>query len=944
MIRFLWHKIWKNKWLTLCLLIGNILLVGIVTATPLFTSATMQRILQEEMRQVQHSQNTYPAIMHGGYIFNSIAAENQRQMYYHTKYVMWPEVVAEIGIPPLESVQTYTMTAWNIIVYEPREIPNAFRRISLVGPEGFAEHVELLHGRLPSNEMVDGRIIEVLATSRAMHYHNLILDELLVAPNIGDAPNTYFIRVVGIYTLAEGSESYWSIVPINLTADLLVSDVLVYQRFVQNPRFDYRMVANWTQVLDFTAMRAQRVPHYQETIRNIEEQFDEAGGAWNFRVNFYSTMERHLVRTAPLAITLWVLQLPLYVMLALYMYMVSRQILLLDKNDIAVLHSRGASRGQILGLYVMQGLFIAAVSFPIGLGLGVAMCHALGGSNGFLEMVQRTALDVEITRDAILFGIAASIFSFLTMLIPVIKFSKFTIVDHKRGSDKGRKPIWHRYFLDVLFFGLAVYGLYTFHNQQEIMAAAVVETQFVDPLLFINSSLFILGAGLICLRIFPYLVKLVFLAGRNLFPPALYASMLKVIRSAGEEQFIMVFLVFTVSIGIFSAQAARTINLNNDHRILYMGGSDLMFREVWRDNVPLGEDMPQPSMLVYTEPNFNRFIEFDEVESITRVMRRDANLRRGNSVVNNLQLMGIDTRSFGETVWFREDLLPVHINYFLNALAAQPDGVLLSDNFRTQMGYQIGDVVTITEQQRFAQPSSGRFVVVGFFEHWPGVAPVVRSRLATGEIQLTDTNLAVVNLGHIHTNWGVRPYQVWMQTNVDSAEFFHEFIRDNTLLIAEFNDTVSDLVAIRSDPIVQGTNGVLTVSFIMTLLVCFTGLLIYWILSIRSRVLQFGIFRAMGMGMRGIISLLVNEQIFITLTALIIGGIIGEVSARLFVPLIQISYTAADQVIPLLVVMEVRDYVNMYGMLGVMIILCLIVLSVYVSRIKISQALKLGED
>ena len=80
------------------------------------------------------------------------------------------------------------------------------------------------------------------------------------------------------------------------------------------------------------------------------------------------------------------------------------------------------------------------------------------------------------------------------------------------------------------------------------------------------------------------------------------------------------------------------------------------------------------------------------------------------------------------------------------------------------------------------------------------------------------------------------------------------------------------------------------------------------------------------------------------LSALIIGGIVGEVSARLFVPLIQLSYTAADQVLPLLVVMQVRDYVNLYGMLGFMIILVLIILSVYVSRIKIHQALKLGED
>jgi putative ABC transport system permease protein len=134
------------------------------------------------------------------------------------------------------------------------------------------------------------------------------------------------------------------------------------------------------------------------------------------------------------------------------------------------------------------------------------------------------------------------------------------------------------------------------------------------------------------------------------------------------------------------------------------------------------------------------------------------------------------------------------------------------------------------------------------------------------------------------------------------------------------------------------------VGFIVTLLVCFTGFLIYWILSIKNRVLQFGIFRAMGMSMRDILALLVNEQLFITLTSVFIGALVGEIASRLFVPLIQISYSASEQVIPLLVVTEARDYMNLYVTIGLMIAVCLIVLGVIISKIKIAQALKLGED
>ena len=136
----------------------------------------------------------------------------------------------------------------------------------------------------------------------------------------------------------------------------------------------------------------------------------------------------------------------------------------------------------------------------------------------------------------------------------------------------------------------------------------------------------------------------------------------------------------------------------------------------------------------------------------------------------------------------------------------------------------------------------------------------------------------------------------------------------------------------------------MSIGFIMTMLLCFTGFLIYWILSIKERLLQFGIFRAMGMGMRGIISILICEQALITLVALIIGGVVGEVTSRFFVPLLQLSYSAADEVIPLLIIKSPVDYFTIYSILGIMLIMSIIILVRYTLRINVTQVLKLGED
>ena len=83
---------------------------------------------------------------------------------------------------------------------------------------------------------------------------------------------------------------------------------------------------------------------------------------------------------------------------------------------------------------------------------------------------------------------------------------------------------------------------------------------------------------------------------------------------------------------------------------------------------------------------------------------------------------------------------------------------------------------------------------------------------------------------------------------------------------------------------------------------------------------------------------------FISGLSIAVGVGIGTIASRLFVPLIQIAYTTADQVLPLEIVDLVSDYIRILGVLGVVMICCLGVLSYIVSKIKISQALKLGED
>ena len=950
MISFILRKIWNNKWLFIGLLVGNVLLIGIVSSAPMYVQATLQRVLMVDFARQQAETGRHPATAVLEFPFNNAVEGNEHALYLESSNNILPHVINTLEVPVIHVKKRFSMENWGMMPLVQREQPPSNRSLSLAGYSGFHENINILHGRLPSPHLQEGNVIEAIANELVLMRSDILMNELLEVNNVyGD----FFIQIVGIYEGIENPEGllYWIQNPNRVTGTVLVDPDLIENYFIgDNYHRDHRVHATWYILLDNLEMEASRAAYYISADNYLKGRFAQRGGIWSYSENFMNTIHGFTTRVQQLSITIWVLQAPLYVLLAFYIFMVSKQIFIIEQNDISVLRSRGVSRGQILSIYTVQSLIMAVISLIFGIILGIYICRILGASSGFLDMVRRSALQVEVNAQAIQYSLIAAGLSVINMLLPVLNYSKFTIIGHKLKQSKVKKALWQRLFLDVLALGAGIYGLFTFHNQQELMAMVMPEARAIDPLLFISASLFILGLGLVCLRLFPYVISIIFFIGRKHWNHAFYASLINVKRSVGDEQFIMIFLIFTLAVGTFSAQTARTININNDELIMYTSGADLVFRERWLNNssdiaafhsaVAQGDAEGIAPRLVYQEPNINRFYHLDEVEAVARVFRDRVELRAIGAVIEDVRLMAIDTYEFGQTAWYRNDLLPVHINHFLNSLGSRADAVLLSENFRSRLDFDLGDRITITDSRGNNIQAS----VYGFVEHWPSFASVERSRTDAGEFVQQDVFFAVSNLGFIQTASGLYPYDVWLRTNTPTNHFFYDFINETGIQLLMFNDTLGIITDSRSDPILQGTNGVLTIGFIVTILICFTGFLIYWILSIRARKLQFSIFRAMGMFKGDIIKILVYEQGLITITAILIGAVAGEIAAGLFVPLIQISFAAADQVIPLRVVSVYQDYINLYGIMAVMIILCLFILGIFISKIKIAQSLKLGED
>ena len=936
MLKFVLQKMRNKKWMMLSLFLGNLLLTAIAVASPMYSQAALQRTFGQDLTAYFADTFDYPGI---------ISMDSARASYGKVDYnnidqlqAKFDEMLDVLDVPVKTSPTMRKLSGLRVKLPVVIDGGKENTAIDLVNFTDFADHVTITNGALYGTQPMDG-VIDVIVDKRTFVLKNMVLDKVIEMTNLYDsAGEPYKVRITGIFEKTDKQDPYWYTSAANTTNMFIVDDA-TFNKLIEKPGKENCLFdAQWYAVLDYEGMRADQVETMVQTLNQYKSKLSSMDGR-NIRNNFQEILEDFMPEAKKLNTTILVLQIPVFVLLAAFIFMVSGQMLNIDQNEISVYKSRGASKGQIVKIYLLQSVLLAVVSLIAGLPLGYLICRILGASNAFLEFVRRAPLQIEFNARVWIFAGIAAVFSVCTMVLPALRFASVTIVDHKRQKNrKNNNPMWQKLFLDVILLLLSLYGLYQFRGKEDFIVEQVLKGEPLDPTLYLCSSLFMLGAGLFILRLLPILVQLVYQIGKKWWSPSMYTSFLRILRTKNNQGFLVVFLVLTVALGIFSTQTARTINANAEERIRYTLGADLVIQEA--EGVEIEGFSHDSGVVASTNQNLDKYLEMDGVVSATKVIidEKTTVLKDGKNV-NNATLMGIHTKEFGETAWFKDNLLPAHWYEYLNVISQDTKAVLLSSNFRDVMTVEIGDAITYRNQKG----QSIRGIVYGFVDYWPSYVATRRVEAGDDAYRIENKYLVVAHASQIEASAGIVLSEIWIKTD-GSSRFMYDYAEENNVKFMKFEDTAAELVALKNDPILQGTNGVLTIGFIVVLLLCATGFLIYWILSIQSRTLQFGIFRAMGMTGREILTMLINEQFFISGISIAGGAVVGQLAGKLFVPLIQIAYSSADRAIPLEVISESNDYLRLGLVIGLMIIACMAILCVLISKIKITQALKLGED
>lgn len=934
MFSLMLHKLMHKKWMVLCLLIGNILLISVASSYPMYRVSSFQRMLVDEFETYGEEKNCWPAMFSVSYKVGF----GDEGTPFATIEEKANEAAESLGVKMLDNVVTYglgTQKAKPAVVRDGESV----KRLTVYAMSGMEEHVEIVYGRYPTDTPDEKGMVEVMVSDETMVGQNILLDDEYTFESWQNRDGELLqVKVVGVFRPLDENEVYWeSAVEDKSTAVFATKTVFENNFLGQEVENNYSLSGKWRYIWDYEALDISQVSGLLQTMEDIKEaellvNRTKDSGYVEILTDYSNKAKR-------IEATLLILQVPVLLLLCAFLYMIAGQMLQMERNEISMLRSRGASKYQVFFLYLMQSIFLSALSLLGGIPLGAVFCKLLGASTAFLEFGATRALAIRFTGDVILYAVGAVILSVIMTTIPVISYSGLSIVKLKQSRSRQTKSLWKKLYLDVILLALSLYGYYNFRRAGSRVMEDVLMGKSLDPLLYISFSLFVLGAGLFCARIQPLLLKGWFGLFKNRTKPSTYASVLGTIRTGAKQEFIIIFMILTVSIGMSDTTIARTIVLNALNNTRHSVGAELVVKERWSNNKAALSKTDSLDKLEYKEPDLEKYSTIPGVDKMTTVVVEENGKVFGKANVDTA-VLGIKTQGFYQVTHMEEGLLPFTYEEYLNVMSADLQAVLVSENYMTQLGYKLGD--TITFENTDGKRGTGK--IYGFFNYWPTYEPEIYTMSKDGNLETLSKYMIVANQSYLKKAWGVYPYEVWMDVNDNGAGFYEWLEEQPGLTLTKLEDMTQKEADIIQDTMFQGTNGILSMSFIVILLLCCVGYLIYWIMSIRSRELLFGVLRAMGMRKKEITWMLVIEQICSGLYAIVMGGAIGMLASKMFVPMIQQAYAASEQILPLKLITETGDTVQLFAIIAAMVCICLIILGRIISKMNISSALKLGED
>ena len=781
-------------------------------------------------------------------------------------------------------------------------------------------------------------------TTSTVSYSVLVSNEALVTATVNTIPTAQRSVASGIVFSSLTSDAYWYY-RLNPTTFSITNENVLQNSLTT---MQGRLADNYG-----TVQESPSYPYIQSV---------DVSGPVLSTYEGPGTLELFSNRVDVARIPVTILMIEAVALILFFISMMAELLVERQSDAIAVLRSRGASRGQVFGSFFTQSLGLGLLALLIGPILALVAVYLL--IQRILGPMGQSALNVALgdTQGTLLlvagYAVIAVVIAILAMGISTYRAVGFDVLALRRESARsGRRSLWQRFNLDLVavVVSLAGYGISLYLNTvQGLDAQTRVLVQ--SPLALIAPTFLLLAGILILLRIFPLLLRLgATVATRGRGASAVLA-LGQMSRAPRQSVRMALLLALATAFALFSllftaSQAQHVLDV-----AAYQVGADF-------------SGMIAPAATAQDiARDTNALKSIRGVTSVTLGYSDQASTVGQN--VNPIALRAVDADTFAQSAVWNDASVP------LASLMKQ----LVARRGIVQASYAVPAIVDALTWNRLglsqgnqfvlqAGPSSYTtdgnitFVAMAKVQHIPTVndstEPVdSNGSPLPGGIVVDYQSYATVFQQVIHEPLPVN--YVWLRSSDDASAIANvrNALAKNDPQVNPLLDRRALVASLNSDPLTLDLIGELALGASTALLLALLGNLLASWLSARNRLTNFAILRALGTSPAQVASVLTWEQGIIYITALVLGILFGTLLSFITIPALVFSsvptngptsgtnngeFYALQHILPVHIVVPLSLIVA----LVVLVIICLVTLSMMVRVVtqpELSQALRLNED
>ncbi|HEY2599220.1 MAG TPA: FtsX-like permease family protein, partial [Candidatus Dormibacteraeota bacterium] len=523
-----------------------------------------------------------------------------------------------------------------------------------------------------------------------------------------------------------------------------------------------------------------------------------------------------------------------------------------ERRAIALLRTRGASRANVLGGAVTQGVAIGLVAGLIGFGAGLLAGRSIAPS----ETASDTGRLVTIAVVTLAIGVAAGIGARLGV---AVNGYRAAVAGARARAPRTRGPLWARLYLDVIALVLSavVYAIDRATGLSAVVNPDSNPTLALSLYSFLAPTLLWIGITLLMVR---FLSRALALAARRLPAAGAAISALPfLIQSTGRRAgpvsraviVVGLLLSFSVSLGIFSATYDQQSLA--DARLTL--GSDVVV------NAPPGASLSTTTLsAASTAPG----------------------VQAASPMLHSYAYVGADLQDiFGIQPGQVQAATQLRDSYFsggtatslMTALGNRPDGVLVSAETIKDYGIASGDLLRL----RLLDGATGSYKVVEF--HVVGVV----SEFPTAP----KDSFLIANLPYVTAATHAAGPNVLLAAAPNDPKSTAAAIRSR---VASSGATVGDItqqVATTSSSLVAiSLAGITRLEEGFAVALALVSILVFAMLSEIERRREFAIMAAMGTRLQMVAAFLWSETVVVALTACILAVLLGTALAVMLVTIL----------------------------------------------------------